>query len=145
MKMPEQKAKLDISFIHKIVRVGFYRYLIHNFGIVNRSFCQMNKCFGMGPLCQGMHFDCFSLMMEFCPRRKLKTQLNSAAVKGTDHFIQIKSKFLLLIYFLSSHIRSKDLIETPILLSIRFSQRGFWRYLDTKTVKIRRTMIKCSL
>ena len=28
MKMLEQRVKLDISFIHKIVRVGFYWYLI---------------------------------------------------------------------------------------------------------------------
>lgn len=44
MKMREQKVKLNISFVHKIVRVGFYRYLILNFGIVNCPFCQMNKC-----------------------------------------------------------------------------------------------------
>ena len=44
MKMREQKVKLNISFGHKIVRVGFYRYLILNFGIVNCPFCQMNKC-----------------------------------------------------------------------------------------------------
>ena len=44
MKMPEQRVKLDISLVHKIVRAGFYRYLIHNSGIVNCSFCQMDKC-----------------------------------------------------------------------------------------------------
>ena len=35
MKMLVQGVKLDISFVHKIVGVCFYRYLIHNFGIVN--------------------------------------------------------------------------------------------------------------
>lgn len=49
MKIREQRVKLDISFVHKIVRFGFYRYLIQNFGIVNCPFCQMNKCWD-GPL-----------------------------------------------------------------------------------------------
>lgn len=35
MKILEQRVKLNISLVHKIIKVGFYRYLIHNFGIVN--------------------------------------------------------------------------------------------------------------
>ena len=101
MKMPEQRVKLNISFVHKIIRVGFYRYLIHNFGIVDCSFCQMNKCRdGTPKIHQGMHLDCSSLMMKLSPWTKLQTQLDSAAVKGIEHFIQVKSKFLALICFL---------------------------------------------
>lgn len=65
MKMLEQRAKLDISFVHRIVRVGFYRYFIYNLGIVNCSFCQMNKCRDGPPkIHQGMHLGCSSLMMK---------------------------------------------------------------------------------
>lgn len=35
MKILEQRVKLDISLVHKIIKIGFYRYLIHNLGIVN--------------------------------------------------------------------------------------------------------------
>ena len=148
MKMPEQRVKLDISFVHKIVRVGFYRYLIHNSGIVNSAFCQMDKCRDGSPkIHQGMHLDCSSLMMKLSPWTKLQTQLNSAAVKGIDHFIQVKSKFLSLICFLCLSYQNlcKVLIDTPILLFVRFGQGGFGHYLDTRTVKIRRTKVKCSL
>lgn len=101
MKMLVQGVKFDISFVHKIVRVGFYRHLIHNSGIVNRSFCQMNKCRdGTPKIHQGMHLDCSYLMMKLNSWTKLQTQLNSAAVKGIDHFIQGKSKFLSIICFL---------------------------------------------
>ena len=35
MEMLDQRDKPDISFVHEIVEVGFYRYFIHNFGIMN--------------------------------------------------------------------------------------------------------------
>ena len=114
---------------------------------VNCSFCQMNKCRDWAPkIHQDMHLDC-SIMMKLNPRTKFQTQLNSAAVKGIDHFIQIKSKFLFLICFFCLSYRSlwKVLVDTPILFFIRFSQRGFGHYLDTRTVKVRRTEVKCSL
>ena len=147
MKMLEQRVKLE-SFVHKIVRVGFYRYLVHNFGIVNCSFCQMNKCRdGTPKIHQGMHLDRSFPMVKLSPWTKLQTQLNSATVKGIDHFIQVKSKFLCLIRFLCLSYQDlcKVLIDTPILLLIRFCQGGFWHCLDTRTVKARRTKVKCSL
>ena len=147
MKMLEQRVKLDIPFVHKIIRVGFYKYLIHNFGNVNCSFCQMNKCLdGIPKIHQGMHLDC-SLMMKLNPRTKFQTQLNSTTIKGIDYFIQVKSKSLSLICFLCLLYQNlcKVLMNTPTLLFIRYSQGGFWHYLDTKTVKVRRTKVKCSL
>ena len=148
MKMPEQRVKLNISFVHKIVRVGFYRYLIHNLGIVNCSFCQMNKCRNRtSKIHQGMHLDCSFPMMKLSPWTKLQTQLNSATVKGIDHFIQVKSKFLSLIHFLYLLYQNlhKVLIDKPILLFIRFCQGGFWHCLDTRMIKVRRTKVKRSL
>lgn len=128
MKMLVQRVKLDISSVHKIAGVTFYRNLIHNSGIVNRSFCQMDKCQDGAPkIHQGMHLDCSSLMMKLCPWTKFQTQLNSAAVKGMDHFIQIKSKFLLLICFLCLSYQNlcKVLIDTPILFSFALAKVDF--------------------
>lgn len=94
-----------------------------------------------------MHLDCSSLMMKLSSWTKLQTQLNSAAVKGIDHFIQVKSNFLSLICFLCLSYQNlcKVLIDTPILPFVRFAQGRFGHYLDTRTVKIRRTKVKCSL
>lgn len=109
----------------------------------------MNKCRnGIPKIHQGMHLDCsFPMMMKLIPWTNLQTQLNSATVKGIDHFIQVKSKFLSLIRFLYLSYQNlcKVLIDTPILLFIRFCQGGFWYWLDTRTVKVRRTKVKCSL
>ena len=94
-----------------------------------------------------MHLDCSFPMMKLIPWTNLQTQLNSATVKGIDHFIQVKSKFLSLIRLLCLSYQDlcKVLIDTPILLFIRFCQGGFWHWLDTRTVKVRRTKVKCSL
>ena len=94
-----------------------------------------------------MHLDCSYLMMKLNSWTKLQTQLNSAAVKGIDHFIQVKSNFLSPICFLCLSYQNlcKVLIDTPILPFVRFAQGGFGHYLDTRTVKIRRTKVKCSL
>ena len=148
MKMPKQRVKLDISFVHKIVRVGIYRYLIHNFGIENCSFSQKDKCRDLTPkIHQGMLLDCSSLMMKLSPWTKLLIQFYSATVKGIDHFIQVKSKFMFLILFFCFPYQylCKVLINTSILLFIRFGQFGFGHYLDTRTVKVRKTKVKCSL
>ena len=74
-------------------------------------------------------------------------KLNVAVNKSMAHFIQVKSKFLSLICFLCLSYQNlcKVLIDTPILLFVRFGQGGFGHYLDTKTVKVRRTKVKCSL
>lgn len=129
MKMLIQGVKLDISSVHKIVGVSFYRYLIHNSGIVNCSFCQMDKCRDGSPkIHQSMHFDRSSLMMKLSSGTKLQTQLNSAAVKGIDHFIQVKSKFLSLICFpllvVSELVQSLDRYANPSFRSLR--PRWIW-------------------
>lgn len=94
-----------------------------------------------------MHLDYSSLMIKLSSRTKLQAQLNSADIKGIDHFIQIKSKFLSLICFLCLSYQNlyKVLKDTPVLLFIRFVQGGFGHYLDTRTVKVRRAKVKCSL
>ena len=96
---------------------------------------------------QGMHLDCSSLMIKLSPWTKLQTQLYSTSVKGVDHFIQVKSKFLSLICILCLPYQylCKVLIDTPILLSIGFDQGGFGDYLDTRTLKVSRIKVKCSL
>lgn len=148
MKMLIQRGKLDISYVHKIVRDSFYQYLIYNSGIVNRSFCQMDKCRdGALKIHQGMHLDYSSLMMKLSLWTKRQTQLNSAAVKGTDHFIHVKSKFLSLICFLYLSYQNlcKVLIDSSILLFARFSKGVFGHGLNTGTIKVRRTKVKCSI
>ena len=62
MKMLAQRVKLDISFVHKIVRGGLYRYLIQYFGIMNYVISQMNK--RSGAIYLGMQYDCSFLMMK---------------------------------------------------------------------------------
>lgn len=64
MKMLEQRVKLDITFVHKIVRVGFCWYFIHNWRIVNCFFRQMNKCRdGTPKIHLGIYLDGSSLMI----------------------------------------------------------------------------------
>lgn len=94
-----------------------------------------------------MHLDCSSLMIKLSPWTKLQTQLYNATVKGVDHFIQVKSKFLSLICILCLPYQylCKVLIDTPILLSIGFNQGGFGDYLDTRTLKVSIIKVKCSL
>ncbi len=81
---------------------------------------------------QSMHLDCSSPMMELSPWAKLQTQFDSAAVKGIDHFVKVKSKSLSLIQFLS-------------LLLIRFRQGGLGHCLQSGSVEGGSAEVKSSL
>lgn len=94
-----------------------------------------------------MHLDCSSPIMKLNPWTKLQIQLNRVTIKGIDNFILVKYKFLSLMCFLclSYQHLCKVIIDTHVLLFVRFGQGGFWHSLNTGTVKVWRTKVKCSL
>ena len=106
MKMLVQRVKLDMSFVHKIAGVSFYLHLTHNSGIVNRSFCQMDKCRDGAPkIHQGMHLDCSSLMMKLSPWTKL---IAVNWVTAGD-LMERLSHLLWFTHFLNSYVFIRDI------------------------------------
>ena len=102
MKVLIELFKLNIAFIHKIVGICHDRYFIHNLGIMNRGLCKADKYRnGSFQFHQGVHFKTSLAMMESCPWAQCQTQLNSAAVKSTNHFIKVNPKLFPFVQFLS--------------------------------------------
>lgn len=86
-------------------------------------------------------------MMKCRQWTKFQTQLYVAAVREIDHPVQVKAKFLTSVNILSmlhQNLR-KVLIDTPVLLLIRFCQSGFGHSLKSRPIEIRSAEVKCSL
>jgi len=71
---------------------------------------------------------------------------NGAAVKGINHFIKIYSKLLadILVLCFTYQDLSKILIDTLILLLIRFCKRGLGHCFESRSVEVLSAEVKCS-
>ena len=145
VKVSVERFKFYISLVHQIVSVGFNGYLVHNFRIMDKPISEIDKCWDRSPkIQQGVHLESPFAMMEFGPRAEFEAQLNSAAVKGINHLIKVYSKFLasIKVFGFTHQNLGKVLIDSPILLFIRFRKCGSGHCFETGPVQILGTKVK---
>ena len=148
MKVLVESVKLHISFIHKVIGVWLDRYLFHNLGIVDRCLRKPDEGRdGAVQINHRMHFDSAFPVMKRRPGAQRQAEFNCAAVKGADHFIEIKSQLVAFIQFfgLMYQYIAKVLVYPPILLLVRLRKGGSRDNLQPGSVQILRTETKSSL
>ena len=148
MKVLVDRIKPHIALVHQIVSDGFHRNFVLNFRIKNSSMSKIDECRDRASeIHQCMHLERTFIVMESRPREEFKTQFNGAAVKGINHLIKIYSKLLagILVLCFTYQDLSKILIDTPILLLIRFCKRGLGHCFESRSVEVLSAEVKCSL
>ena len=148
MEVLVKRIKADVSLIHKVICTRFDREFIHHLGVMDGTFRYSDECGDRTPeIHQRMHFDGAFLMMEGRPRAQRKTKVDGGAVESIDHLVKIDAKLLSVIKILCSlhQTFSKVLIDTPILLLVRFRQGGLGHCLESGPVQILSAEVKCSL
>lgn len=85
--------------------------------------------------------------MEGRPRAKSQAEIDGGTVEGIYHLIQINAKLLSLIKILCSQhqLFGKVLINTPILLLVRFCEGRPGHRLESRPIQILSAEVKCSL
>ena len=145
MEMIVEGVKLHIPFIHQIIGIFLNRNFIHDFGIVDRSLRKAYESRNRASqIHESVHLDSAFPVMKFSPWAQCKTQFNRTAVKCTHHFFKVHSKLLAFVKFLCLLYQdiAKVLVDTPILLLVRFGKRGFGHNLQSGTVQIMRAQIE---
>ena len=148
MEMGIERIKLDISLIHEIVCVRFHRNLLKYLGIVNRSLRKAyERWYGAIQVHQRVHLEAALSVMKCCPGTERKTQINGAAVKGANHLVKVDSQLLAGIKVLRLLYQNiaKVLIDTPIMLLVRFRKGGLRHHLQTRPIQVLRAKVKRSL
>lgn len=148
MEVLVKRIKTDVSLVHKVIRTRFDRDFIHYLGVVDGTFRYADECGDRtSEIHQRMHFDGSFSMMEGRPGAQRETKVDGGVVKSIYHLVQSNAKLLSLIKILCSlhQTFSKVLIDTPILLLVRFCQGGLGHCLEARPVQILSAEVKCSL
>ena len=139
MKVAELLLKIYIALIHKVVITWFYGYQAHNFRVMYRSFCQINKCGNSSSqIQQGVHLYTSFIMMKSRPWTELQAKFNRAAVEGIDDAIYVKSGGLILKQLSrpSNQYLTEVTIYAPVLGFVDMCQSRPLDIFDSRRVQL---------
>ena len=131
--------EIHIPFVYEVKRVGFYRHLDHDLGIMDSPICEMHEgWYGTPEINEHVHFHGTLIMVEPSPRAELEAEFNGGTVKCIHHIVQPQSEVIICIQGLcfSDENLSKVLIYSVVLLLVGFGKRGFWHDLKAAVIKI---------
>ena len=120
-----ESPEVQITLVHQIVGTSFNRQYVKAIHVVDFPLRHPDKGGNRASEIQKrMHLHCTAILLVFCPRAEFQAECYSAAVKGIDHVVNIKSEAILCIE--RAHLFDKDLsqfrIDMPISELIRLSQ-----------------------
>ena len=135
----EKAIKVNITFVHQIVGASFYRQIVHNLAVMYIARSKQDKVgYVVLYVNQGMHLEGSLVMMKFCPRTELQTQIDGTAVEGIHHIVNAQSVIFIFIQDFCPVYKYHCiiLIDTPILLLVHVGKSGLWHNLQPSMIQL---------